>query len=135
MLFDSLTPEMVKALLETLPVELTIIDQNDEVVGWNKHENRLFRRPLTSMGVNFRDCHPKSSLDKVERIVSEMKEGSRDKAVFWIDMAVEPGGDKHKILIEFYALRNESGKYLGCVECTQDVHDARSLEGERRLLD
>ncbi len=31
------------------------------------------------------------------------------------------GGKKHKILIEFYALRDDGGKYLGCMECTQDV--------------
>ena len=135
MLFDAMTPEMVKAMIEVLPLELTVIDSNDEVAGWNKHESRLFKRPLSSMGVNFRDCHPKTSLEMVERIVSEMKEGKREKASFWIDMAVTPGGPKHKIMIDFFALRDERGKYLGCLECTQDAQAARSLEGQKRPLD
>jgi DUF438 domain-containing protein len=136
MLFDQMDGKMVQALIEALPVEITVIDAKDEVVGWNKHERRLFRRPLTSMGLNFRQCHPEASLHMVESIVEEMRSGKRDHARFWIDLAV--AGDarkKHKILIEFYALRSASGEYLGCMECTQDVEEIRHLDGERRLLD
>lgn len=135
MLFDRLTPDMVKALIEALPGEITVIDANDEVAGWNKHDKRLFYRPMTSMGVNFRDCHPQKSLHLVEKIVSEMKEGRRDSARFWIDLKVKDNEPKHKVLIEFYALRDEKGKYLGCMEYTMDVDYIRKLEGEKRLLD
>ena len=134
-MIDRMDEKIVKAVIEGLPVEITVIDVNDEVIGWNRHENRLFKRPLTSMGLNFRECHPRESLDKVERIVREMKEGKRDKARFWIDMAVKTDARKHKILIEFFALRGEDGKYLGCMECTRDVEEIRHLEGEKRLLD
>jgi DUF438 domain-containing protein len=127
--------KVVKAIFETLPVELTIIDAKDEVIGWNKHENRLFKRPDSSMGLNFRECHPKESLDKVEKIVTEMKSGKRDKARFWIDMGVKEDTKKHKILIEFFALRDEAGVYLGCMECTRDVEEIMNLKGIKRLLD
>ncbi len=126
---------IVKAIIEHIPIEITVIDANDEVIGWNKHEYRLFKRPLTSMGLNFRECHPQSSLDKVEKIVSEMKAGTRDKARFWIDMHVKEEAKPHKILIEFFALRSPEGKYLGCMECTQDVEETMHLEGQKRLLD
>lgn len=135
MLFDRLSPEMIKSLIETLPGEITVIDEKDEVVGWNKHDKRLFYRPMTAMGVNFRDCHPKKSLHLVEQIISEMKEGKRDNARFWIDLKVKENEPKHKVLIEFYALRDEKGKYLGCMEYTVDVDYIRKLEGEKRLLD
>lgn len=131
-LFDQMDEQTIKAVIETVPIEITVINASDEVVGWNKHENRLFRRPLTAIGLNFRECHPKESLDKVERIVDEMRSGKRDMARFWIDMAPQPGEKKHKILIEFYALRDDSGRYLGCMECTQDIELARSLQGEQR---
>ena len=135
MLIDQMNQEMVAAILETIPAEVTVIDHNDEVAGWNRHDQRLFKRPLTSMGVNFRQCHPESSLPMVERIVDEMRRGRRDVARFWIDMTVPDDSVKHKILIEFYALRNPAGKYLGCMEFTQDVEPARRLEGQKRLLD
>lgn len=135
MLIDNMNVEVIKALIETLPVEITVIDANDEVIGWNKHENRIFKRPMTSMGLNFRNCHPKESLPKVEQIVNEMKAGMRDKARFWIDLPLGPEGKKHKMLIEFFALRDFSGKYLGCMECTQDIEEIQHLEGQKRLLE
>jgi hypothetical protein len=135
-MIDGMNEEMVKALYETLPVELTVIDANDEVVGWNRHNNRLFHRPTAAMNMNFRQCHPEKSLALVEKIVGEMKAGKRETARFWIDMTVnKETKEKHKVLIEFFALRDPQGKYLGCMECTQDVEHIRHLEGERRLID
>jgi PAS domain S-box-containing protein len=133
-MIDQMDETVVKAILEALPVELTVIDARDEVIGWNKFETRIFKRPLTSMGLNFRECHPAESLAKVEAIVEEMRAGKRDTARFWIDMRLK-SGETHKVLIEFFALRGERGEYLGCLECTQDVEEIRHLEGERRLLD
>jgi DUF438 domain-containing protein len=134
-MIDRMNEDVLRAMLEAMPIETTVLDAKDEVIGWNKHEDRLFHRPMTSMGLNFRDCHPQESLAKVEQIVGEMRAGTRDKARFWIDHAVTPGGPKHKILIEFYALRDRSGAYLGCMECTQDVQDIVGLTGQKRLLD
>jgi hypothetical protein len=135
-MIDAMNEAIVKAMFETLPLELSVIDANDEVVGWNKHHTRLFFRPYDSMGRNFRQCHPESSLPLVEKIVSEMRAGTRDKARFWIDATVDRAtGEKHKILIEYYALRGEKGEYLGCMECTQDLHGVTDISGENRLLD
>jgi len=88
MLVDRMNAAMLKSLIETVPLEITVIDANDEVVGWNQHDKRLFHRPWSSMGLNFRNCHPEKSLHMVEQIVAEMKAGSRDKARFWIDLTV-----------------------------------------------
>ena len=134
-MIERMSEAVVRAMFETVPLEITIIDEKDEVVGWNKHETRIFRRPLSSMGLNFRDCHPEESLPRVVRIVEEMRNGTRDTARFWLDLALEPGAPKHKILIEFFALRDERGSYIGCMECTQDVEEIRGLEGQKRLLD
>lgn len=135
MLFDRMNAELVKAMLEAMPAELTVIDANDEVAGWNKHETRVFRRPMTAIGMNFRQCHPEHSLPMVERLIGEMKAGTRDKAAFWIDLEVVKGEPKHKMLIEFFALRGEKGEYLGCLEFTQDVQAIRELQGQKRLMD
>jgi hypothetical protein len=134
MLFDKISDEMMKSIIERIPAEITVIDANDEVVGWNKHETRLFKRPMETMGMNFRECHPQKSLAMAEKIVAEMKAGAREKARFWIDLEVEKGGPRHKILIEFYALRDDNKKYIGCLEFTQDVEEIRRLEGQKRLL-
>jgi hypothetical protein len=132
---DRMDNAVLAAMIESLPMEITVIDANDEVVGWNKHDTRLFRRPMTAMGLNFRECHPEKSLAAVERIVDEMRRGERNTARFWIDLPVPGDADPHKILIEFFALRGPAGEYLGCMECTQDVQHIRRLQGQKRLLD
>jgi DUF438 domain-containing protein len=38
------------------------------------------------------------------------------------------------IHIEYFALRNEAGSYLGTLEVSQNVNVYRELEGEQRIL-
>lgn len=131
-MIGKLDSAMLEALLETLPVEFSIVDANDKVVAWNRHETRLFKRPEAVLGRDVRNCHPQQSLSKVEQILNEMKAGKREQARFWID--VGPQKDQ-KILIEYYALRDKEGKYLGCLEVTQNITEIQKLTGEKRLLD
>jgi PAS domain S-box-containing protein len=134
-MIGKLPEEVVEAMLEAIPIEFSIVDANDKVLAWNKHETRIFKRPEAVVGRNVRNCHPKKSLDKVETILSEMKAGSRDHARFWIDLPIGDDGQKQKVLIEYYALRTKAGEYLGCIECSQNVSGIQALSGEKRLLD
>ena len=123
-------PENVLAsLLETVPVEFSVLDANDKVLAWNKHDTRIFKRPEGVVGRDVRQCHPPKSLDKVLRIIDEMKANKRDKARFWIELHGK------KVMIEYYALRDAKGQYLGCLEASQDITEIQKLEGEKRLLD
>jgi PAS domain S-box-containing protein len=134
-MIGNLPHEVLDALLETIPVEFSVLDTNDKVLGWNKHESRIFKRPEGVVGRDVRDCHPKESLEKVEKILNEMKEEKRDRARFWIDLKMGEGSDTQKVLIEYYALRDSEGTYLGCLEASQNITEIQSLEGEKRLLD
>jgi PAS domain S-box-containing protein len=126
---------VLDAMLETIPVEFSVLDDNDKVLTWNKHKTRIFKRPEGAVGRDVRQCHPQKSLDKVEKIIAEMKAGTRDKARFWIDLPIGKDGEKQKILIEYYALRDETGKYLGCLEASQNITEYQKIEGQKKLLD
>jgi len=121
--------QVLEAVLETLPIEFSVLDANDNVLAWNKHATRIFKRLEAVVGRNVRNCHPQKSLAKVEQIISEMKAKKREQARFWIDLG------RFKVLIEYFALRDQSGKYLGCLEVTQDITELQKLSGEKRLLD
>jgi PAS domain S-box-containing protein len=127
--------EELEAILETLPIEFSVLNEDDEVLAWNKHETRIFKRPEAAIGRNVRQCHPPKSVDKVEKIISEMKKGKRDLAEFWIDLPIGEAVTKRKILIRYFALRNKDGKYLGCLEASMDITDIQKIKGEKRLLD
>ena len=132
-MIGALPKNVLEALLETIPVEFSVVDANNRVLAWNKHESRIFRRPAGVVGKSVQNCHPKKSLQKVEQILQEMKAGTRDKARFWIDLTID--GEKQKVLIEYYALRDEEGNYLGCLEASQNIQELQALTGEKRLLD
>jgi DUF438 domain-containing protein len=134
-MIGELNTEMLESLLESLPVEFSVLDANDKVLAWNRHDTRIFKRPAAALGRDVRNCHPKNSLDKVELILAEMKNGKRDKARFWIDMDLSPDQKQQKVLIEYYALRNGAGTYMGCLEVSQNITGYRNLEGQKRLLD
>jgi len=133
-MIGELPKEILSALLETIPIEFTVLDKDDKVLAWNKHETRIFQRPVGVVGRSVQKCHPEKSLAKVEQVLKEMKEGKRDSATFWIDLPLEPNGELHKVLIQYFALRDEERNYLGCLEASHDITFHRELEGEKRLL-
>jgi len=79
-MIGKLNEKVLEALLETIPVDFSIVDENNKVLAWNKHDSRIFKRPVSVIGRDVRNCHPKKSLAMVERILEEMKSGKRNKA-------------------------------------------------------
>lgn len=125
----NLSLEQVNLILKNLPVDLTFVDENDEVRYFSAGRERIFPRSPGIIGRKVQNCHPRKSLDKVNRIVEEFRKGSRDSAEFWIQI-------KGKfIYIRYFAVRDGDGKYKGVLEVSQDVTDIKKLEGEKRLLD
>lgn len=124
----SFTSAEIKAILDTVPVDMTFVDKNDKVKYFTQGEHRIFARSRSIINRDVRLCHPPGSVDIVEKIIEDFKSGKESHAPFWIQM-------KGKfILIEYYALRDEQGAYLGTLEVSQDLTHARSLDGERRIL-
>jgi len=124
-----LTVEQLTAMLDTLPVDITFVDANDTVAYFSEGRDRVFARSRTVLGRQVQNCHPPKSLHVVQRIVDELREGTREVAEFWIQQA---GRFLH---IRYFPVRAEDGRFLGTLEMTQDVTAIRALEGERRLLD
>jgi len=124
----SFTLPELQALLNTIPFDLTFVDKNDRVSFFTQGKERIFARNRAIIGRNVQNCHPPSSVDMVEKILDDFKSGKEDKCAFWINMK-----DKF-ILIEYFAMRDEAGGYLGCLEVSQDLTEKRQLQGERRIL-
>ncbi|MHA1958723.1 MAG: DUF438 domain-containing protein [Candidatus Thorarchaeota archaeon] len=125
----SLTLKQIDLLLRHLPFDMSFVGVDEEVKYYSATEERIFPRSPGVIGRSVVNCHPRKSFDKVQKIMSYFKEGKKDKAVFWIQMK-----DRF-ILISYYAVRDDDGKFVGTLEVSQDVTEIRTLEGEQRLLD
>ncbi|MCD6333395.1 MAG: DUF438 domain-containing protein [Bacteroidales bacterium] len=124
----SFSTEEIMAILNTLPVDMTFVDQNDKVKYFSRGSHRIFTRSRSIINRDVRLCHPPGSVHIVEKILEDFKTGKADRAPFWIQM------NNRFIYIEYYALRNEAGEYLGTLEVSQDLTEQRKLEGEQRIL-
>jgi hypothetical protein len=124
----SFSPVELNAILNSIPFDMTFVDKDDTVRYFTEGRERIFARNRTIIGRSVQFCHPPSSVDTVERILADFRSGKQDQAAFWINM-----GGKF-IHIEYYALRDDKGEYLGCLEVTQDLTEKRKLEGEQRIL-
>ncbi len=124
-----LSLEQINLLLRHLPVDVSFVDENDEVRYYSDVPDRIFPRSPGVIGRKVENCHPQKSVHIVSRIVEAFRAGEKDVAEFWIEM----GG--RFIHIRYFAVRDVQGNYRGTLEVSQDVTDIRTLEGERRLLD
>ncbi len=124
----SFNPEELEAIFKTLPLDLTFVDKDDKVKFFSIGPERIFIRNRAILGRDVRMCHPPSSVHIVEQILNDFRSGKESSASFWINM-------KGKfIYIDYYAVRDKEGNYLGTLEFTQDLTRLRKLEGEQRLL-
>ena len=128
-MIENLSQEQLAGILESIPIEISFVDEDDLVRFWNKHETRIFKRPSAVVGKSVQNCHPKQSVDKVNKILCDFKAGKRDSAEFWIELR------GRKVYIRYFAVRSRAGKYLGTLEATQDITNMQKIEGEKRLLD
>lgn len=121
--------EVLAAMLNTLPIELSFVDA-DDTVRYFSHEthDKIFPRSRVVVGRKVQFCHPPASVHVVEKILSDFKAGKRDVAEFWIDFR------EMKVHIRYFPVRGKDGEYLGCLETVQDVTAIQALQGQRRLL-
>ncbi len=124
----SFTAAELTAVLNTIPFDMTFVDRDDTVRYFTQGKERIFARNRAILGRKVQLCHPPSSVGVVERILNDFRSGEQDNAAFWINLG------KRFIHIEYFALRDESGAYLGCLEVSQDLTAKRKLKGEQRLL-
>lgn len=123
-----LNPNEILGILNTLPFDLTFVDKDDKVKYFTDGAERIFARSRAILHRDVRLCHPPSSVHIVDQIIDDFKTGKEDHAPFWINMQGK------FIHIEYFAVRDEKGEYLGTLEVSQELSKLRALEGEQRLL-
>ena len=124
----SFTAGEIMAILNTVPFDMTFVDKDDKVKCFTQGAERIFARSRSIINRDVRLCHPPGSVHIIEKILEDFKSGRASHAPFWIQMQGK------FIHIEYFALRDENGAYLGTLEVSQDLTKGRKLEGEQRIL-
>ena len=109
-LIDRLSKDQIEAILETLPIEFIFVDEQDRLQFYNRVDKRARQAPESLLGNDIRACHQPESLARTNQMLDDFRNGVKDEDEFWMD------GLGIKLLNRFLAVRDNSGRYLGCVE-------------------
>ena len=114
------TKEQLIAMLNTMPFEITFVDENDINRFFNENDApKAFKRPLMAIDRDVYSCHPPKIEPMVREIIGSFKSGTQDEVSVWLK---KNGKD---MLIKYMAVRDKNGKYLGTMEIVQDMDFAR----------
>lgn len=114
-----LTLEQLTALLNTLPIEITFVDDQDINRYFNEGP-KLFKRPLMALGRQVYDCHPPKIEARVRQIISGFRKGESDVVTVWMQKA---GREQ---CVQYFAVRDAQGRFLGTLEAVQDMEAAKA---------
>lgn len=123
-----LTLDQILLIFNSLPVDMTFVDEKNKVRFFTRPKDRIFPRSPAIIGRDVNNCHPPDSVHIVEEIVDTFRRGERDSATFWLTLK------GRRLLIQYFALRDSDDNYKGVIEVSQDITQIQKLEGERRLL-
>ena len=114
------TKEQLIALLDTMPLEITFVDENDINRFFNDNDSpKAFKRPLMAIDRDVFSCHPPKIEPMVREIISGFKDGSRDEVSIWMKK------NNKDMLVRYMAVKDKNRKYLGTMEIVQDMDFAR----------
>lgn len=110
-----LTLKEVQQIFSTIPFELDLIDSTDHFVWYSDKPNREHVRNVASLGETVQECHPPLAVPTVMKIINSFRNGEKDVVTrpLWMN--------GHRSLIQYYALRDVNGHYLGTIEFTGSV--------------
>jgi len=77
-----LLPEQIRLIFNHLPVDITYVDENNQVKFFSTPEKRIFRRTNSMIGRDVKNCHPHESVQVVGQIVEAFRNGEKSKASF-----------------------------------------------------
>jgi DUF438 domain-containing protein len=124
-----MTLKQINAMLKHLPLDVSFVNTEDEVMYYSDTKERFFPRSPAVIGRKVQHCHPPKSVHVVQQIVDAFRSGKKDSADFWINLR------GRTVYIRYFAVRDDAGAYLGTLEVSQDITEIQRLKGERRLLD
>lgn len=113
-----LTIEQLTALLNTIPIEITFVDE-DNINRYFNEGHKVFKRPTMALDREVFSCHPPKIEPMVRQIIDDFRNNRRDTVTVWM----EKGG--HTMLVKYMAVRDKTGKYVGTAEFVQDMEFAK----------
>ncbi len=113
-----LSVRQLTALLNTIPMEISFVDE-DDINRYFNEGHKVFKRPSMALGREVFACHPPTIEPMVRSIIDDFRSGLRDCVPVWVERNGRP------FLVKYMAVRDRTGAYVGTLELVQDMEEAR----------
>ena len=113
-----LTVAQLTAMLNTIPMEITFVDE-DNINRFFNEGPKDFKRPGMAIDREVFSCHPPKVEQQVRHIIGEFQKGTLDKVPIWMEK------NGKTMLVTYMAVRDAAGTYLGTMELVQDMGFAK----------
>ncbi|MCH3904812.1 MAG: DUF438 domain-containing protein [Lactobacillus sp.] len=121
--------QQLQAIMGMLPFALTFIDADDRVAYFGGGAE-IYPHSQNALGNKVFLCHQAQARPLIKKIFHQFHTGEKDKYEFWFKL--------HKtgryLYLRYYAVHDEDGKYLGCLEVAQDVTEIRAWTSEQKTI-
>lgn len=107
-----MTLTQIQQIFTTIPFEIDLIDHTDHFSWYSNQPQREHVRTQKDLGEHVQKCHPAKAWPIVAKIIQSFKDGSRDAVARPLVM------NGHRVFIQYFALRDVNGDYLGTIEFT-----------------
>lgn len=115
-----LTLQQLTAMLDTIPLEITFVDEDNINRYFNEGEGpKVFKRPTMAIDRSVFSCHPPKIESMVRAIIDDFREGRRDKVPVWMEK------NGRTMLVTYMAVRDKNNTYVGTMELVQDMEEAK----------
>jgi DUF438 domain-containing protein len=108
--------QQLQAILDRLPFALTFVDADDKVAYFGGGAE-IFPHSKNALGNLVFYCHPAEVRPKIKQMFKQMHAGEKQEFDFFINQHKK----KRQLYLRYYAVHDQQGKYLGCLEVAQDV--------------
>ena len=113
------------ALLNTIPMEISFVDAENINRFFNEGP-KVFKRPGMAIDREVFSCHPPKVEPMVRSIIESFREGRESSVQIWMEKA------GRTMLVNYTAVRDRDGNYLGTAELVQDMEFAKEHFLEKR---
>ena len=113
-----LTLAQLTAMLNTLPLEITFVDA-DNINRYFNEGPKVFKRPFMAIDREVFSCHPPKIEPMVRSIIEDLRSGKRSQVPMWVEKC------GHPMFVNYMAVRDDEGNYVGTVEVVQDMEFAK----------
>ena len=119
-----MTADQLRALLNTIPAEITFVDDQNINRFFNEGP-KVFKRPSMAIDREVWTCHPPKVEPMVRAIIEDFRSGKRDEVPVWMEK------NGRCVLVRYIAVRDREGGYVGTLEYVQDMEFAKEHFLER----